>query len=89
MGESDTPGSQGHLVNENTGKSNVAGDNKSGDPATPRAISDSRSDHQEVDKRNAPVQDTDMENLAGAMSSLRFVPRNVRLASKKSGLPPR
>lgn len=89
MGGPDAPVSQGQLGNEHTGKSNTAGGKKSGDTAALEGISNALSGHQEAENHNAAVQDTDMENLAGAMSSLRFVPRNVRLGSKKSGLPPR
>lgn len=31
------------------------------------------------------IVDTEMENLTGAMSSLRFVPRTLRLGAKKAG----
>lgn len=89
MGGPDDPVSQGQLGNEHSGKSTTAGGKKSGDTAALRGMSSTLSGQQEVDNRNAVVQDTDMENLAGALSSLRFVPRNVRLGSKKSGLPPR
>ncbi|KAK7717347.1 hypothetical protein SLS64_002837 [Diaporthe eres] len=84
-----TPVFQDQLGNENTGKSSIASGNKGGDIAVLGVISDALSDHHAVAKRDAAVQDTDMETLTGAMSSLKFVPRNVRLGSKKSGLPPR
>lgn len=89
MSGPDTPVSQGQLGNGNTGKSNTAGANRGGDNAALGVISDSLSDHHAVGNRDAAVQDTDMETLTGAMSSLKFVPRNVRLNSKKSGLAPR
>lgn len=93
MGGSDSPISQGQRGNKDAGKSNtVGGDktgNKTGDTAALGVISSPQSDHQTVENRAPTAQDTDMEILAGAMSSLRFVPRNVRLSSKKSGLPPR
>lgn len=89
MGESDNPVSQGQLSNKYTGKGHIMGDTKGSDIATLGGVSDTLSDHQAVQDRKAAAQDTDMEQLAGAMSSLKFVPRNVRLSSKKSGLPPR
>lgn len=89
MGESDNPVSQGQLSNKYTGKGHIMGDTKGSDIAALGGISDTLSDHQAVQDRKAAAQDTDMEQLAGAMSSLKFVPRNVRLSSKKSGLPPR
>ncbi|KAG6365388.1 hypothetical protein INS49_006999 [Diaporthe citri] len=89
MGGPDTPISQDQLGNVNTGKSSTAGGIKGGDNAALGVISDTLSDHHAVGNCDAAVQDTDMETLTGAMSSLKFVPRNVRLGSKKSGLPPR
>lgn len=89
MGGSDSPISQGQRGNKNADKSNTVGGDKSGDTAALRVISSTQSDHEAVENRAPTAQDTDMENLTGAMSSLRFVPRNVRLSSKKSGLPPR
>lgn len=89
MDGSDTPVSHGQLGSEDTGNSNTAGGNKSSDTAALRVISSTQSDQQAIENRAPTAQDTDMENLTGAMSSLRFVPRNVRLSSKKSGLPPR
>lgn len=85
----DTLVSQDQLGNENTGKNSIAGGNKGSDIAVLGVISDALSDHHAVAKCDAAVQDTDMETLTGAMSSLKFVPRNVRLGSKKFGLPPR
>lgn len=89
MGGPDTPVSQDQLGNGNTSKSSIAGGNKGGDIAVLGVFSDTLSGHHAVANRDAAVQDTDMETLTGAMSSLKFVPRNVRLSSKKSGLPPR
>lgn len=89
MGGPDTPVSQYQLGNGNTGKGSTACGNKSGDNAALGVISYTLSDHHAVENRDAAVKDTDMETLTGAMSSLKFVPRNVRLGSKKSGLPPR
>lgn len=89
MGDSDYPVSQDQLSNENTGKGNITGGPKSSDTASHGGISEILSDHQAVQDRKAAAQDTGMEQLTGAMSSLKFVPRNVRLGSKKSGLPPR
>lgn len=89
MGGSDASASQDQLGSESTGRSNTAGSNKDGDVAAPGGASDSPSDHQAVENSEAAIRDTVMENLSGAMSSLRFVPRNVRLGSRKAGLPPR
>lgn len=89
MGGSDSPISQGQRGNKDASKSNTVGGNKTGDTAALKVISSTQSDHQAVENRAPTAQDTDMENLTGAMSSLRFVPRNVRLSSKNSGLPPR
>lgn len=88
MGGSDTWVSKDQLGNEDTGKTNTTGSNELGDIAALGRTLDPLSDHQAVRNLKAPIQDTDMETLAGAMSSLKFVPRNVRLGSKKSGLPP-
>ncbi|KAG8161435.1 hypothetical protein KVR01_008422 [Diaporthe batatas] len=74
--------------NSDIGKDNNRGATSS-NVAALEASSDILPKHQAVHDRKTAAQDTDMEQLTGAMSSLKFVPRNVRLASKKSGLPPR
>lgn len=86
MGDPDNPISQDQL-NNGTGKDNNRGATSS-DVASLGGSTDILAQLQAVQDRTA-AQDTDMEQLTGAMSSLKFVPRNVRLASKKSGLPPR
>lgn len=87
MGDPDNPASQDQLNNDG-GKDN----NKraaSHDVAALVGSSGILPKHQAVQDHKTAAHDTDMEQLTGAMSSLKFVPRNVRLASKKSGLPPR
>ncbi|KAI3398286.1 hypothetical protein diail_9624 [Diaporthe ilicicola] len=56
---------------------------------TPKGKSTSQSDQQAYKNRDAASQDADMDTLTGAMSSLKFVPRNLRLGSKKAGGIPR
>jgi hypothetical protein len=89
MGEPDNPVSAIQLSNKNTGKSDITGGTKDSDIAALGGFSDIVSHHQAAQNHTAATQDTDMEQLTGAMSSLKFVPRNVRLGSKKSGMPPR
>lgn len=93
MGEHDDSHSRGHrndLHNDaNIGKDSTTGANTSAGIATPRGASTSQSDQQAGVKREAAVQDIDMDNLTGALSSLKFVPRNLRLGPKKDGRTPR
>ncbi|KAJ0116462.1 hypothetical protein J7T55_007442 [Diaporthe amygdali] len=87
MGGSDDPGPQDQTGYADTSSGNTIGISKGDDEEPPRRASISQSGQQAGDDREASfLQDTDMENLTGAMSSLRFVPRNIRLGSKKSNL---
>jgi hypothetical protein len=88
MGSSDNPVSQDQLTND-TGMNNITDGPKLSGTAPHRGTSDALSDHRAAQDRKDAAQDTHMEQLTGAMSSLKFVPRNVRLGSKKPGLPPR
>lgn len=87
MSQSDNQVSQDQLSDDYTSKGHITGNTKGSDIASLGGITDTLSGRQAVQDRKAAAQDTDMEQLAGAMSSLKFVPRNVRLSSKKSGLP--
>ncbi|KAL1868491.1 hypothetical protein Daus18300_005925 [Diaporthe australafricana] len=73
----------------NISKDSTTGANKSAGVATSRGASASQSDQQVGVSREAAVQDKDIDNLTGALSSLKFVPRNLRLGSKKDGRTPR
>lgn len=82
MQEPDEPGPQGHGADEN-----IAGEKA---PAEDRSVPTSESNKPTGEATNKAVVDTEMEDLAGAMSSLKFVPRAVRFGPRqRAGFAPR
>lgn len=76
--------------NPNDAEKSTIGPQSSKDAGAPKDVQMSESSTQEEEmheqKQETTAIDTEMEDLVSAVSSLKFVPRTVRIGPKKAGM---